>query len=242
MPPGFSLPAADAERNAPFGPAARRRTESPPGPAQRPVRRGTTGWCSLAQVTSAQGRASRRAAPRAAAQQSAGRAAVPATRSGETIIRYGRTRRQALGVALIGATGLTVTGCGLFGDDTPPPPDPLQPLLDETLALAAAYDRAVLAQPGLAKRLTPLGADHRAHAEALTRLIGAPSGSAAAPSASASAAPAGGDAAATVAALRKAEQAAVKTATAACTAAAADRAMLIGSITACRASHAEALR
>ena len=65
-------------------------------------------------------------------------------------------------------------GCGLFdGDPEPaPPPDPLQPVLDEALALVAAYDRAVLAEPGLAKRLVPLAADHRTHAAELSRVIG----------------------------------------------------------------------
>ena len=50
------------------------------------------------------------------------------------------------------------------------------------------------------------------------------------------------DAAATVAALRKSEQAAQKSAVAACKQAPAARAALIGSIAACRATHAEALR
>lgn len=150
----------------------------------------------------------------------------------------GYTRRRILGSAA-GAT-LSVTaaaGCGLFDDDTKPKaPDPLQPVLDEALTLAAAYDRAALAQPALSARLTPLAADHRAHATELAKLIGGKL-----PSVAASSAPAS-DAAATVAALRKSEQAAQKTAIAACRQTSAARAALVGSIAACRATHAEALR
>ncbi|HWS31236.1 MAG TPA: hypothetical protein VN408_00685 [Actinoplanes sp.] len=146
------------------------------------------------------------------------------------------SRRLFLGVVAAGSTALA--GCGLFGDDSEPEPqpDPLQPVLDEALALAAAYDRVILATPNLAARLTPLADDHRAHAAELTRLIGAAVASAAP---SASAPPAATD---TTATLRKAEQTAQKTAIAACTAAPRERAMLVGSIAACRATHAEALR
>ena len=149
-------------------------------------------------------------------------------------------RRHLIGVAAGGALSVTALGgCGLFSDDPEPAPAPdaMQPVLDEALALAAAYDRAVLAEPGLAKRLTPLAADHRTHAAELSRVIGraVPSG------APASSAPSG-DAADSVAALRKAEQAAQKTAVAACRTAPADRAGLAGSIAAARAAHAEALR
>jgi hypothetical protein len=149
----------------------------------------------------------------------------------------GHTRRRLFGIGLA-ATALA--GCGVF-DDKPAPAatlDALQPLLDEALALAAAYDRAAAAQPALSARLTPLAADHRAHVADLARLIGT---SASAPAATASAtlesAPAD-----PVAALRTAELTAWKTAVAACLAAPADRAGLIGSIAACRATHAEALR
>ncbi|GIE80270.1 hypothetical protein Aph02nite_62200 [Actinoplanes philippinensis] len=145
------------------------------------------------------------------------------------------SRRTFIG-ALVGSA--TLAGCGVFDSEPEPPPAPdaFQPLLDEALALAASYDRVIVAQPALAARLTPLAEDHRAHAADLARLIGAAAGSAA-PSVSA---PSGG--ADTTATLRKAEQAAQKTAVAACKAAPADRAMLAGSIAACRATHAEALR
>jgi hypothetical protein len=152
----------------------------------------------------------------------------------------GHTRRRVIGTAAAGLGALGLAGCGLLGDDDPEPPevpDPLEPLLTEALALAAAYDRAVASQPGLRTRLAPLAEDHRTHAAELSRLIGKPLTSTA-PSASAVAA----DPAATVALLRQAEQAAQKTAVAACKAAAPDRAGLTGSIAACRATHAEALR
>jgi hypothetical protein len=147
----------------------------------------------------------------------------------------GHSRRRVLGVATAGAGISALTGCGLFGDDPEPPrpPDPLRPLLDEALALAAAYDRALVTQPALAGRLTPLAADHRAHAAELARVIGTtlPSGAAS-----------GAATGQSVADLRRAEQAAQKTAVAACAQAAPDRAGLAGSIAACRATHAEALR
>jgi hypothetical protein len=154
------------------------------------------------------------------------------------------TRRRAFGTAgavLLGVTALS--GCGLFDDDEDErkkkAADPLQPLLAEALALAAAYDRAAVGQPGLSARLAPLAADHRAHATELARVVGEPAPSAV-PSASAPAAV--DDAAGSLATLRKAEQAAQKTAAAACRQAPAGRAALIGSIAACRATHAEALR
>jgi hypothetical protein len=153
----------------------------------------------------------------------------------------GYTRRRVLG----GTAGATLSmtalaGCGPFvnGPEPDKAADPLQPVLDEALALAAAYDRAVVAQPGLGTRLTPLAADHRAHATELANVIGekVPSVAPSVPPAPAS------DAAGTVAGLRNAEQAAQKTAAAACRQAPAARAALVGSIAACRATHAEALR
>ncbi|MBB4697344.1 hypothetical protein [Paractinoplanes abujensis] len=151
----------------------------------------------------------------------------------------GYHRRRVLGVAAAGLAATSLSGCGLLDDEPAPPetPDPLQPLLDEAAALAASYDRAIAAQPGLGTRLTPLADDHRAHVAELARLIGKTPPSAG-PSASAPA----GAAAETVATLRSAEQAAQKSAVAACLAAPAERAALVGSIAASRATHAEALR
>jgi hypothetical protein len=145
----------------------------------------------------------------------------------------GHTRRRVLGGATLGAALWTAGGCGLFDGepDPPPPPDALQPVLDEALTLAAAYERAAVTRP----EFTSLAADHRAHATELTRVIGA----AVVPQPSASAAAAGP---ATPAEFRAAEQAALKTVSALAKTAPADRAMLVGSIAACRATHAEALR
>jgi hypothetical protein len=152
----------------------------------------------------------------------------------------GHGRRQVLGVTVAGLGAAGLAGCGLFDDGPAPRPaaDPLQPLLRETVALVAAYERAAVAQPGLAARLAPLAGDHRAHAAELAKVIGTavPSGVAA------SAQPAGAAAAAVLAGLRAAEQAAQRNAVAACRQAPAARAALLGSIAACRASHAEALR
>jgi hypothetical protein len=155
---------------------------------------------------------------------------------GVEVTGTGHRRRRVLGAAVGSAvSATTLSGCGLFDDDPAPPaaPDALQPLLDESLALAAAYDRALAAEPGLRTRLTPLAADHRAHAAELAKVIGR-----AVPSAAA--APAAG--ADVLAGLRAAELAAQKSATAAGRQAPADRVMLVASIAACRATHAEALR
>jgi hypothetical protein len=156
----------------------------------------------------------------------------------------GYTRRRVLsGTAGLTLSATALAGCGLFGgddDDTKKKAaDPLTPVLTEALALAAAYDRALVAQPGLGNRLTSLAADHRAHATALAKAIGEKVPSAV-PGASPAAA--AGDAAGLIAELRKSEQAAQKTAAAAGRTVTADRAALVGSIAACRATHAEALR
>jgi hypothetical protein len=152
----------------------------------------------------------------------------------------GHTRRGVLGVAAGAAIAASTSGCGLFGNDPQPVrPDALQPVLDEALALATSFDQAALAAPDLAGRLTPLAADHRAHATELSRVIGkaAPS-----PRAAASSAPAGGDAATLLRQLRTAVQTAQRTAATAGRQAPAARAALVGSIAACRATHVEALR
>jgi len=85
------------------------------------------------------------------------------------------------------------------------------------------------ARSGAAARLSPLAADHRAHAAELTKLISTGS------SAAASAVAADTD-------LRAAEQTAQRNAVAACKVAPGDRVALVGSIAACRATHVEALR
>jgi hypothetical protein len=105
-------------------------------------------------------------------------------------------------------------------------------VLDASVTLTAAFDRVAAVQPASARRLGPLAADHRAHAAELARMIGtaAPSAPAATPSA------------ATIQDLRTAVRAAWRTADAACRQAPPERAAMLGSIAACRASHIEALR
>ncbi|GIM89479.1 hypothetical protein Ato02nite_012720 [Paractinoplanes toevensis] len=148
---------------------------------------------------------------------------------------------------MLGA-GLALTslgGCGLFSHDPDPPTpvDALQPVLDEALALAIAYDRAILSLPAVADRLSPLAADHRAHAAELVTLIGRTSPTSAAASGPALTTPsAGASADEVIAGFRTAEQSALKTAVAACKATTAVRAGSVGSIAACRATHVEALR
>lgn len=151
------------------------------------------------------------------------------------VVINGHTRRAVLATAAaLGAPALA--GCGVLGTgpDQPTAPDPLQPVLDEAVALVAAYERAAVTQLGLATRLAPLADDHRAHVAELSRVIGRtpePSASSAAPGAGTS-----------LTDLRAAEQSAQRTAAASCRTSPASRAALVGSIAACRATHAEALR
>jgi hypothetical protein len=150
------------------------------------------------------------------------------------------TRRWVLGLTAAGVGGAVLAGCGLLdhaASRAPAGADALQPLLTEAVALAAAYDRVVAAQPGLAGRLTPLAADHRAHASELASLIGT-----AVPSPAPALASASTGAGHLLIQLRANEQTAQRNAVAACTTAPAERAALVGSIAACRATHAEALR
>ncbi|MGC5329473.1 hypothetical protein [Micromonospora sp. DT62] len=140
----------------------------------------------------------------------------------------------------LGGAAAPLTGCGLLDrdDDPAPGPDPLTPLLDESLRLAAGHRDAAAAYPALAGLLTPIAEAHRAHAAELARLIGVPL-----PSASAAGSPAApGDQTAARAALREDERAAREAATRACAAAPAERAALLASIAAARATHVEALR
>jgi hypothetical protein len=147
-----------------------------------------------------------------------------------------RVLRMAAGLGGAALSGTTLAGCGLFGGDSKSSSggdDDLQPLLTEAVALAGAYDKAAAAQPDLAARLKPLADDHRAHASALAKLIGknVPT-----------AAPASTGSGDLLAGLRTAEQTAQRNAASACKQAPVDRAALLGSIAACRATHAEALR
>ncbi|MEH0840838.1 hypothetical protein V6U81_00380 [Micromonospora sp. CPCC 205711] len=140
----------------------------------------------------------------------------------------------------VGGAAVPLTGCDLFdGDEPAPPPDPLEPLAGESGELAARHRAAVAADPGLADRLTPIADAHAAHADELRRLIGrpAPSGSAA-PGPSTTAA----DRDTLLADLRAAEQRGRDNAVRACATAPGERAALLGSIAAARATHLEALK
>jgi hypothetical protein len=151
--------------------------------------------------------------------------------------QQGPTRRRVLGMTAASLSGAALSGCGLFGHDSGSGSaggaDGVQPLLTEAVALAGAYDKAAAAQPGLAARLKPLADDHREHASALAKLLGK-----SVPSATAASIGSGD----VLTGLRTAEQTAQRNAVTACKQAPADRAALIGSIAACRATHAEALR
>ncbi|MEU5550870.1 hypothetical protein ABZ738_13970 [Micromonospora sp. NPDC047793] len=159
------------------------------------------------------------------------------------------SRRRVLragALLALGGSAVPLSGCGLFGgDEQPPEPDPLAPLVDESLGLAAGLRAAATAHPDLAARLVPLAESHEAHAAELARLTGAatPSGPAV-PSGATWSSPAvrPGEPAATLAALRQAERTGRESAKAACAAAPADRAAVLGSVAAARASHLEALR
>jgi hypothetical protein len=153
-------------------------------------------------------------------------------------VREGWSRRAVLGAAgVIGAAG-TLSGCSWFEDDPPPPPDPLEPLLAATRVLAARYEAALAAHPELADRLRPLHEAHRAHESALVELIGRPELASASPP---PASPAPADPEETLAALRDAERDEQDQATRECLAAPAERAGLLGSIAAARATHREVL-
>jgi hypothetical protein len=147
---------------------------------------------------------------------------------------------------LAAGTGLALTGvagCGLFDSapPAPPVPDPLTPLYDSAVALADGYQRTVVSFPGLTDRLTPIAQAHLAHADALRQLLNPLPVPAASGSGAPNSTPAGDENAA-LEGHRKGEEQAAKDASTACRQAPADRAPLIGSIAAARATHAEALR
>ncbi|MGN9776767.1 hypothetical protein ACTMS0_13520 [Micromonospora sp. H33] len=139
----------------------------------------------------------------------------------------------------LGGAVAPLTGCDPFDRGEPPAPDPLAPLVDEALALAAAYREAATAHPALAGRLTPIAEAHAAHAAELARVARVTLPSATAPATPGAPAV---DPDAALAALRDREKAARETATRACAEAPAERAALLASVTAARATHLEALR
>lgn len=155
---------------------------------------------------------------------------------------YRPKRRGVLRATLLAVAAYPLAGCDLFESEPEPvaSPDPLAPLLAGTLELAGRHEAAIAAHPELADRLTPVLEAHRQHATELAKVTGAttPSPVATTPAAT----PPAGDAKATLAALRAAEQQGQKAAADACLAAPAERAALLGSICAARATHLEVVR
>ncbi|MGC1213858.1 MAG: hypothetical protein WA890_21680 [Micromonospora sp.] len=148
---------------------------------------------------------------------------------------------RAGALAALGGAALPLTGCDLFDpeDKKTSAPDPLEPLAAEAAELAGRHRAAIAADPGLTDRLTPIADAHQAHADELRRVIGrqAPSATpAGTPTAPAT------DPDGLLAALREAEQQGRENAAKACAAAPAERAALLGSIAAARATHVEALK
>src|SRR5262245_35280152 len=152
------------------------------------------------------------------------------------------TTRRALLITGLAGSAVVLAGCrhGSSGGAGPHPTTSVHPLestLSGALSLVTRYDAAIAGQPGLAARLTALRAEHWTHVTALTTAMGRPVPSGA-PSQAASATAAGTPAGA-LADLRAAERSARSDAVAACLAAPAKHAELLGSIAACRATHQE---
>ncbi len=166
---------------------------------------------------------------------------MPVLREGK--VGAGRSRRALL-TGLAGfAAGAALAGCWPLAKkpQAQPSAHPLTPTLAGTAALIDRYQATIAAVPDLAGRLQPLLADHQAHLNALRSAMGLPSPSPAPSGGAGPSASVAADAVAAVAALRTAEQAAQADAGRACLAAAAEHAALLGSITACRATHVEVL-
>jgi hypothetical protein len=153
-------------------------------------------------------------------------------------VLIGWTRRAVLA----GVATAAVSGCSWLERDSgePPPPDPLEPLLTSTRALAARYQAAVTANSDLADRLQPLLQNHRAHETALLELIGRPELASPSPGTGAWSPPL--DEADVLGELLEAERAAREEAGQACLTAPPERVAVLGSIAAARATHAEVLR
>lgn len=152
--------------------------------------------------------------------------------------------RRAVLAGLAGAaTGLALAGCWPASNEpaAKPGPHPLTPVLAGAVALTGRFQAAIAGFPDLAERLTPLLADHEAHVAALRQAMGTPSASASATPSGSAPASLAADSAGALAALLAAERTGQTDAVAACLAAAAEHAPLIGSIAACRATHVEVL-
>lgn len=163
------------------------------------------------------------------------------------------TRWPRRAVLTAGATSLAgiAAGCTWLGpgQQEPPPPDPLEPLLTDTRALAGRYARTLVAHPDLTKRLAPLRAAHLAHAAALRDEIGGAEPTTVPPGntfPAAIASPVGvsdvpADPEDALSSLREQEESAREAAREACLQAPVERTGLLGSICAARASHLEVL-
>lgn len=156
--------------------------------------------------------------------------------------------RRAVAVLASAVVPVAAGGCGLLDPDPEPTPepDPIEPLIVGALDLAIRYEAAIAAFPALAPQLTPVAEAHRAHAEELARAIGSSLPTANSASAGAvptpTTPPVGGDQAATLKALRAAEQEGRQAAVQVCLQVPADRAALVASVAAARATHLEVLR
>ncbi|MFI2713281.1 hypothetical protein ACH495_24475 [Micromonospora sp. NPDC018662] len=149
---------------------------------------------------------------------------------------------RAGALVALGGAATPLTGCDLFDRDRePPPPDALEPLAAEALALEARHRAAASATPALAARLTPIADAHRAHADELRRVIGRPAPSGTPTGSTGSTGTPAGSPDAVLAELRRAEQQGQANAAKAGATAPAERAALLGSIAAARATHVEAL-
>jgi hypothetical protein len=113
-------------------------------------------------------------------------------------------------------------------------------MLAATRTLAGRYEAVLAAHPALGGRLRPLRETHLAHEAALVEMIGRPELATASPG-SGTWTPPVGERDDAVAGLRDAERDAEAEAAEACLAAPPERAALLGSITAARATHAGVL-
>lgn len=152
------------------------------------------------------------------------------------------SRRRLLTAGAGAVTAGLLAGCGRWGgDDRRPTTDPLDEFLRSTHALAQRYASTLAAFPDLAERLGPLHATHVAHVAALRETVGRDPTPSATPSGGVWTAPVGAEAEAAVAALRQAEEDAQREAADACLAAPPNRAVLLGTIAAARATHVKVL-
>jgi hypothetical protein len=153
--------------------------------------------------------------------------------------RKGYPRRTVLAAGAAAVMG----GCALLAEPGRwEPGGALDAVRADALSLADRYDALIAARPDLASRLTPLRDAHLAHAAARAQELGSVGGPVLPrPSTSTAPAPTTTSGAEALAGLAAAERATADRAAAACMAAPGWRAPLLGSIAACRASHAEAL-